>query len=404
MRAKALLAWLALGLCVPVVLGQAPAPLPPTAEPGHAEVLPQDGSSTEADSGSGPCLWAEADYIIYWLKPVCLKPPTLSIGDLSDAKPGVPGQPGTLIVQGGHKFEFGGADGLRPRLGAWLTDDHVLGVEAEGFVLEQVAAGQAFATVNGRPATFIVFQNPDNSSAALPFSIPGVVNGSSAAVATSRLWGLEANLISQLDCERFGWGLHSTFLAGWRYLNLDDRVDITNRQSLLINPQGGAIGEADFNTQNQFIGGQVGARFGATRGNLGLDLTTKLALGEAHLASNVAGGPLLAGSSVLPPLVPGPVLALPSNLGRLSSDRIAVVPEVNFRIRWQVREHVQLTLGYNLLYWNKVLCPGDQMDPHANLTQLPFRGPVVGAPVPAHQFVFTDAFAHGLQVGVAFSY
>jgi hypothetical protein len=102
--------------------------------------------------------------------------------------------------------------------------------------------------------------------------------------------------------------------------------------------------------------------------------------------------------------VPGPLLALPSNVGRLASDRITVVPEFNVRMRWQVTGHAYLTLGYNLLYWNRILCPGDQMDPHVNTTQLPFRGPATGPAAPAPQFVFTDAFAHGLEAGLGFNF
>jgi hypothetical protein len=307
-------------------------------------------------------------------------------------------------VQGGHKFEFGGADGIRSRVGAWLTDDQLLGAEVEGFVLEQVAAGDPVTTKNGSPATFLVFQNPDNTPAALPFTVPGVVNGSSSAVGTSRLWGLESNLAAHITAERGAWRLQATGLAGCRYLQLDDRVVVTNRQSLASDPSAVAVGEANFATRNQFIGGQLGSRLGVARGPLALDVTTKLAFGETHLASEVAGGPLLAGASVQPPLVPGPLLALPSNVGRLASDRITVVPELNLRLRWQLSEHVHLTLGYNLLYWNKILCPGDQMDPHVNTTQLPFRGPTVGPAVPAQQFVFTDAFAQGLEAGLGLSF
>ena len=73
-------------------------------------------------------------------------------------------------------------------------------------------------------------------------------------------------------------------------------------------------------------------------------------------------------------------------------------------MRFQVREHIQLTLGYNLLYWSHVLCPGDQMDAHVNLTQLPFNGPVVGSLAPAHEFSFTDVFAHGLEAGLRFDF
>jgi len=40
------------------------------------------------------------------------------------------------------------------------------------------------------------------------------------------------------------------------------------------------------------------------------------------------------------------------------------------------------------------------MDPHANITQLPFHGPFTGPALPAPQFVHTDAFAQGLDVGL----
>src|SRR5262249_54549756 len=147
-----------------------------------------------------------------------------------------------------------------------------------------------------------------------------------------------------------------------------------------------------------------GSRLGVARGPVSLDLTTKLAFGGTHLVSEVAGSPLIGGASVLPPLGPGPLLALPSNVGKSASDRITGVPEFNLRFRWQVSEHIHLTLAYNLLYWNKILCPGDQMDPHVNTTVLPFRGSLAGPAAPVPQFAFTDAFAHGLEAGLGFSF
>jgi hypothetical protein len=405
MRVTLLLAGIALAVGGPGALGQEGTPCPAAGTPEEG-VAPAVRVAQEDSGGTGDAdrWWAEADYIVYWLKPVCLKPPTLSIGSTSDAEPGVPGQPGTQLVQGGHKFQFDGANGIRPRLGVWLTDDQFLGAEVEGFVLEQVAAGQPVVTRAGAPATFLLFENPDNTHAALPFTVPGVVTGASSAVGSTQLWGVETNLATHFSAERGGCVLNATFLAGWRYLHLDDRVVVTNAQALVSDPSRVAVGQADFATRNEFVGGQLGSRLGVARGPLALDLTTKLALGEAHLASEVAGGPLLSGASVMPPLVPGPLLALPSNVGRQASDRIAVVPEFNLRFRWQVSDHVYLTLGYNLLYWNKVLCPGDQMSSSVNTTQLPFRGPIVGPPVPAPQFAFTDAFAHGLEAGLGFNF
>jgi hypothetical protein len=399
MRTVPLLACLAIAWGAGEVLGQeAPAFLvaPPMVSQAVPEPLAGPDCCGYVKPCAGPCVWAEADYVVYWLKPVCLTVPTIGAQ--------IPGQPGLVLAQGNHKFEFDGAQGIRPRLGAWLTDDQFLGVEVEGFVLEQVASGSPVVTTNGRPATFLLSQTPENTQLALPFSVPGVVNGGSSAVGMSRLWGLEANLAAHCSSQHGAWTLSATALAGCRYLNLDDRDVLINRQSLVSDPSVSAVGEANFATRNQFVGGQVGSRFGLARGGLSLDLTTKLAFGETHLASDVAGSPLIGGTSVLPPLVPGPVLALPSNVGHTASDRITVVPEFNLRLRWQLGEHAYLTLGYNLLYWNKILCPGDQMDSHVNPTELPFRGPATGPVAPVPLFVFTDAFAHGLEAGLGFSF
>jgi Putative beta barrel porin-7 (BBP7) len=366
---------------------------------------PSLGSAWWDDKPNCTRVWAEADYVIYWLKAVCLKPVTLTIGDPKDANPGVPGQPGTQVIQGGYKFQFDGADGFRPRLGAWLTEDKSLGVEVEGFVLEQVAAGEPVIANSAGPATYISYVQPTGPVGAMPFSVPGIVNASSSAVGSSHMWGMDANVLSQFSAtERWGCSCTATFLAGCRYLSTDDRVSITNIQGLVADPQVIAIGQARFATDNQFLGGQVGSRFTIAHGPLAFDLTTKLAMGENHLAESVTGGPLLSGASVLPPLVPGPFLAQPTNVGYRSSTRISFIPEINLRLRFQVREHLEITLGYNALYWTHVLCPGDQMDPSVNTTQLPYHGPFSGARVPAPLFVFTDDFAQGLEAGVRFTF
>src|SRR5262249_21958284 len=158
-----------------------------------------------------------------------------------------------VLAQGNHKFEFDGAQGIRPRLGAWLTEDQFLGVEVEGFVLEQVAAGSPVVTTNGSPATFLVSESPDNSKVALPLSVPRVVNGSSSAVGMSRMWGVESNLTAHISTQRGAWTIHATALAGCRYLQLDDRDILTNRQSLVSDPSVTAVGEANFATRNQFV-------------------------------------------------------------------------------------------------------------------------------------------------------
>jgi hypothetical protein len=265
-------------------------------------------------------------------------------------------------------------------------------------------ASEAFQAVNGSPATFIPFQDPSNANQALPFTIPGVVNGSSTAVGSSRLWGLETDLAGNLHTQRGCFLLRGAVLVGFRYLNLEDQVTITNQLNLVSNPAAFAFGSDRVTTHNQFYGPQLGTRLGLGCDRWSLELVTKMALGETHQVSDVQGSSLLGGSVVSPVLLPGPFLALSSNIGRQSADRITLVPEMALTLHYHVTDKVSLSLGYSALYWNKVLCPGDQMDGHVNVTELPFHGPVTGPGAPAPQFVHTDAFAQGLNAGLEFRF
>ncbi len=234
----------------------------------------------------------------------------------------------------------------------------------------------------------------------MPFTIPGVVNGSAEAVGRSRLWGVESDLACHFATKRGDCVLSGSLLFGLRYLDLEDRVNVSNLQTLVSDPAALALGADQFTTRNQFFGAQLGTRLGASWERLSVDLLTKLALGATHEVSQVVGQPLLAASALSPLLLPGPFLALPSNVGRQSSNRITLVPEVGVKVHYDLSHQVSVSLGYSCLYWNRILCPGDQMDGHVNVTLLPFHGPFAGPAVPAPMLVHTDAFAQGVNAGL----
>lgn len=360
----------------------------------------------EAALASGPRsyrVWAGMEYLLWWMKPVCLKPYVLMAGNPADKVPGAIGQPGTSPILGNHKFEYGPTSGIRPSLGMWLTPDQDMAVVVEGIILEQAQANQGFASANGSPATYIPFQLPTNAQSALPFTVPGVVAGSTLETGMSRLWGVESDFSYRFTQERGGTLLAATFLAGFRYLDLTDHVTMANELHMVADPSMMANGLATFTTRNQFYGPQVGTRLAATRGRWTGEFLWKMAMGATHQVRDVSGTPLLM-STAGTALLPGPFLALPSNLGRETADRVTLLPEIALRGRWQITDLISLSLGYSLIYWNKVLCPGDQMDSHVNPTQLPFKGPVVGDAVPAPLFVHTDYFAQGLDLGLQVRY
>lgn len=345
--------------------------------------------------------YSEVDFLLRWFKPVCETPAVITIGNPASPIPGALGQPGTQVVIGqAHKFEFPMTPGLQLTLG-WDRGDGAVGVKFSGFVMEQSVNSQRFvATPDGFPNTYLSYQAPDNKLEALPFTIPGVVTGSSLSVGSTKIWGAEGDLTIPFTIPRDGYSFYTIVLVGGRYLDLTDRVRVSNALRLVADPTAFAYGADQFSTHNQFAGPQVGATLGTVWGRWSLEGTGKMAAGVTHQLRNIEGSPLLAASALSPLLVPGPLLALPSNVGRETARRVTLVPEIGLKSQVALASWCSLSFGYSLLYWNKVLCPGDQMSPMANITQLPFHGPVSGTLDPKPKFVHTDYFAQGLDFGL----
>lgn len=383
-------------------MAQHPA-LPRTLEEiGESSVVPDETWSCLSPAGS--CFFVSLDYLLWWMKPVCLKPPILTAGSPLDAVPGAIGQPGTSVLVGETRYEFAGASGLRPKIGFFLTDDARLSVEVEAFALETVASHTGYIAGPNSPNTYLPYVAPDASHQALPFAAPGIVNGSVLSTGTSRLWGGEVNgvlLALFNDYERCR--LQLSILGGFRYLELKDRITLRNSQTLAGNPNVGAFGEASMETLNQFYGVQLGQRLEYVwrRGSLGF--YGKLAVGETNLGSDFRGTPLV-GTPIFPGVIPGPIQVLPSNAGTQSVYRISLVPEIGTNLKIAITDRAIVNLGYSLIYMNRILCPGDLMDPRVNPTQLPFRGPVQGPLLPALGTIHTDYFAHGINAGLEFRF
>src|SRR5262249_42452327 len=99
---------------------------------------------------------------------------------------------------------------------------------------------------------------------------------------------------------------------------------------------------------------------------------------------------------------PGGVYSAPTNLGRHTRDRLAYIPEVTFNIGANLTDNISAFVGYNFLWMNNVLRPGDQIDRVINPTQFP--GPVVGPARPSVSFSDSAFWAQGINFGVQVRY
>jgi hypothetical protein len=381
-----------------------------------------------------PCqssrFWVTGEYLLWWIKDGPLPAPLVTTGSAASVTSGFIGSSDTRVLLGGGHMDYGTLSGGRLTAGLWLSDDHALGLEASGFGLEQGKFRFAAASdATGTPVLVRPFGNPAGAEDGARISFPGALAGSVRARSTSRLWGVEANAATTVS-ETPTLALEG--LLGFRYLKLQEKFDVAQNTQILAGGfsgfdgslvfAGNGIAIADnFNTRNQFYGGQLGARARYCRDWLTLDLLGKVALGSTHETLSVAGSTTLFPPAVPSPLsgstgattpasttVPGGLLALPSNSGRHQHDAFSVVPELGINIGVQATRNVRAFAGYSFLYWSDVARVGDQIPHTLNQAQIPTSplfGPLTGPALPAAGVLqHKDFWAQGLDFGLELSF
>ena len=121
-----------------------------------------------------------------------------------------------------------------------------------------------------------------------------------------------------------------------------------------------------FDTENEFHGGEIGLSGQWHRGIWSLDMLAKVALGNNHQAVNING---LTDDSTNGITVGGTFTSA-ANIGRISRDKFAIMPEGGVKLQLQLTKNVRLSAGYRLLYLNGVIRPGDQINRTAGSSQM----------------------------------
>ena len=349
--------------------------------------------------------WAEADYLLWSIKDSNLPPlVTSSPAGTPRGLAGVIGAPGTTVLFGGNGLDNEERSGARITAGFWFDKSQCLGIEGSYFFLGQRSigfnAGSSGSPILARPF-FDVNAGVENSELV---AFPGVLAGNVAVRATSRLWGTELDLRSNWCggcCWRIDW------LTGFRYVALDESLNISENLSVPSGPQAGTslLVSDSFGTHNSFAGGQVGMEIELRQSRWSLTLLGKVALGNMHESVNINGSTTFLVPGLAPNVQPGGLLALPTNIGRYERDRFAVVPEAGIKIGYQFSKRWRAFIGYSFLYLSDVVRPGNQIDRGINVTQLPSvlgPGTLVGAARPAFMFHSTDFWAQGVNFGLEF--
>ena len=93
-------------------------------------------------------------------------------------------------------------------------------------------------------------------------------------------------------------------------------------------------------------------------------------------------------------------------MGRRTANQFSVIPSVEMKLAYQFTERGRAMIGYDFIYWNQVVRPGNQIDRNLNQSQSPIfgGGALVGLAAPLPLFNRTDFWAHGVNFGLEFRY
>lgn len=352
---------------------------------------------------SGHRWYGSTEYLLWWISDSHY-PPLVTAGNIAQPIPGAIGEPGTTVLYGGNSVNNGPLSGLRFRMGYWFDECETCGLDGSFFFLgprsTNFLASSSAYPVLGRPFYDVNHQQQSAETVTDPRGAFGSVMVNSS----SFLWGGDLNFRRNLCC---GCAWRIDGLAGARYLNLSENLDVLEQVHVVPGPLAGQnTGLDSFITQNQFYGGQAGFIAEYRRNRWVVDLRATLAAGDTYSSVQVAGGQTLLPANGGPVQhFPGGLLALPSNEGLRTGNRFSLVPEVGINLGYQMTENLKLFVGYNFLYWTGVVRPGDQINRNLNVNQIPHFPAGPTAPLlPYQPFNATNFWAQGVNIGLQLRY
>jgi hypothetical protein len=207
----------------------------------------------------------------------------------------------------------------------------------------------------------------------------------------------------------FGKGTrHVDMIYGARWAQLQERLSVTEDlftiEDIGTTPEGTSFLINDtFGTSNEFFGGEIGFIVDWERRRWSLELLSKLAIGSTRQRANLSASTLTVQPDEDPQTFENTgLLVQRSNAGVHERDEFSVMPQIGVTAGYLMTERLRLTAGYTLLYWSRVLRPGDVISLDVDPRQLPPQDELIDLDIVRPQFAFhdTDLWAHGLNFGV----
>ena len=362
----------------------------------------------EAVEPAMPRVWFLSEALLWWTKSSPMPVPLLTAGSTADAIPGAIGQPGTTVLLGNDNISIPTRGGGRFTFGFTFDAEQTWGIEGTYFYLADASMGQSVFSNGSTGSAFLgfPFYNPNKQAEdATPIALPGAFAGQSVLALQTFLQGTDVNLMHSVSNSG---GVRVDLIGGFRYINFEEDMKYTTDSPNIDPTNPGFFHTFDaFNVNNNFYGGQIGARASIDRARFFANATGKLAMGSTfeHVAVNGGTYTDIGGYAS----APGAYLSQPSNMGSTTHSQFAVVPEMNLNVGIRLVPWASIIVGYSFLYISSVARPGDQIDRVINPTQSSaitnnFPTYLSGVARPGLNVHNTDFWAQGLNFALEFRF
>lgn len=351
-------------------------------------------------------IWGSVAYLNWQVKNSSINVPLVTTSHSADL--GILNQPTTHVIYGdgssNDNVNFNDIPGVGVTLGAWLDScNNQYGIEANGFWLNRQNQKTLISTDDFPVLAVPFFNTVTDREFSQIIANPASIFGSTWTNNSSRLWGADLNGLFSLSNNG---PIQYTALAGFRFLDLDESMNMTAKRRFLtpaVLPFNTELITNDyFGTQNHFYGAQVGGKAAYTCHKFVGEIVGKLALGVNAQTLDINGGTttIFFGSGAPTTFIDrGGFFAMPSNSGTFHHNQLAVMPELQAKVAYLVTPHIKPYLAYNFLYVTNVLRATEQVDRNVNPVELP---PTCGAASASRNPQFNQAtfWAQGVNVGV----
>jgi len=367
-----------------------------------------------------PFSWFSAEYLLWWPRVAPLPPLALAGRTATETPLPHLGSAHARLLLGELNAESQRTPGGRLTYGFRLNEEGTHALSASylflsGQTREAWLSGpkSSDSSWQGRALTRPVVDALSAQEVGLPVVLPGAREGQLRVATSSRLVGWEIHAhwnLAQSSTTRWNW------LVGYRYLQLHEGLSIAQStrpvtdltqwpgfQVANIPLLPGGFLYDEFQSQHQFHGGQIGCQLDWIHGALFLEVSGKLAVGQAtNIVATYGETRGLNGEF----LRPYGVLVQPSNRQRTVNSSLGFVPEAGLRLGFHFQRDSRLYLGYNFLYLSEVTRPGDQIDRTLDWADGLGTTPAVWSPRdrPTPLFQRSDFWIQGLTFGLEWRY